>query len=361
MAINWRIPLTKASNTRTDAGAEALAFRAGVRFGGPRQAEFEQLVAAFLGVKHAVAVSSAPGPVYIALLAAELGHGDEVILSAFNTYNSAQAIELAQAHPLFVDIDPISLNLDSRKIGSTATPATKAILATHALGMSVEAGWVCEQAETYGLTVIEDAAAALGASVAGKRVGSGHLGKAAAFTFSKEQPVSQPGGVITTNDDDFAKRCRELISKGAGEPLDETACILATGQLASIEHTLARRQRIADHYRGRLRELKKALILPMEIAGYKRSWSRMALMAREHHDPQKFIDVLEDRGVQCGRPEGAATHMHEPFISKYNYIPGTFPRAEAVANKIFFVPFFTHMTQQEVDFTCDLLTEAAKS
>ncbi|MCC6572358.1 MAG: DegT/DnrJ/EryC1/StrS family aminotransferase [Planctomycetes bacterium] len=361
MATNWRIPLTKANTTKADIGAEALAFRSGVRFGGPRQAEFEQLVAAYVGAKHAIAVSNAPGPVYIALQAADVGYGDEVILSAFDTYDSACAIELAHARCIFVDIDPISLNFDSRKIGSNATERTKIVLAVHSLGMSVEAAWVCEQAETYGLTVIEDAGGALGANVAGKRVGAGHLGRAACFRFGKEQAISINGGVITTSDDEFARRCREVIRKGAGEPLDEVSAATATGQLATLDETLARRQRIADHYRGRLRALKDFLILPTEIAGYKRAWSRFALIAREHADPQHFIDVLEDRGVQCGRPEGGATYLNEPFASKYGLTYGHCPIAEGVANKLFFVPFFTTMTQQEVDFTCDLIDEAARS
>lgn len=358
---NWRIPLTKTGNTRTDIGAEALAFRSGVRFGGPRMAEFEQLMAAYLGVKHAVAVSNAPGPVYVALLAADMGHGDEIILSAFESYIAACAIELAHGRPVFVDIDPISLNFDTRKIGNVATERTRAILAVHTLGMSVEAAWVCEQAETYGLTVLEDAGSALGATAAGKRVGAGHLGKAACFTFGREQPISQSGGVITTNDDEFAHRVRELIRKGASEPMDEAACAIATGQLAVIDETLERRRRIADHYRGRLRELKDYLILPMEIAGYKRSWSRFALIAREHVDPQRLVDALQDRGVQCGQPEGRAVHLQEPFASKYGYHHGACPIAEGVANKMFYVPFFTALTKQEVDFTCDLLAEAVRS
>jgi dTDP-4-amino-4,6-dideoxygalactose transaminase len=184
------------------------AFRRVMRSGryilGPEVEAFEEEVAAYLGVKHAIGVNSGTDALVIALRALGVGPGDEVITTPFTFFATAEAISLVGATPVFVDIDPRTFNINPDLIPSAITPRTKAILPVHLYGLPAEMDPILEIARSHGLKVLEDCAQAFGATYKGRKVGT--LGDAGAFSFfpTKNLGGFGDGGLIATNSDEVA-------------------------------------------------------------------------------------------------------------------------------------------------------------
>lgn len=175
-------------------------------------AEFEEAFAAYCGVKHAIATSNGTTALHVALLAHEIGPGDEVITVPFTFIASANAVLYAGATPVFVDIDRVSFNMDPDLLEAAITPRTKAIMPVHLYGNPAEMGRVMELAEKHGLLVIEDAAQAHGAEIDGKRAGSWGTG---CFSFYPTKNITTgEGGMVTMNDDCVADRARLVRAHG---------------------------------------------------------------------------------------------------------------------------------------------------
>jgi dTDP-4-amino-4,6-dideoxygalactose transaminase len=175
-------------------------------------ADFEKAFAEYCGVKHAIATSNGTTALHVALLAHEIGPGDEVITVPFTFIASANAIVYAGAKPVFVDIEPDSFNMDPEKIEAAITPRTRAIMPVHLFGNPSEMRRIMEIAERHGLAVIEDAAQAHGAEVGGKRMGSWGTG---CFSFYPTKNITTgEGGMVTTNDECVADRARLVRSHG---------------------------------------------------------------------------------------------------------------------------------------------------
>ncbi|MEX0719999.1 MAG: DegT/DnrJ/EryC1/StrS family aminotransferase [Balneolaceae bacterium] len=182
---------------------------------GPEVKSFEEQTADYLGVKHAIGVNSGTDALVIALRAAGIGKGDEVITTSFTFFASAESIEMAGAIPVFVDIDEQTFNIDLEKIEAAVTEKTKAILPVHLYGRPAEMQRIMEIAKEHELKVIEDCAQSFGAAYKGKQTGS--MGHAGAFSFfpSKNLGGFGDGGLITTNDDDIAEMSRKLRAHGS--------------------------------------------------------------------------------------------------------------------------------------------------
>jgi len=182
---------------------------------GPSVTAFEKEAAAYLGVKHAVGVNSGTDALVIALKAIGIGPGSEVITTPFTFFATSESISAHGGTPVFTDIDPATLNLDTAKLESLITPRTKAIIPVHLFGLPCIMGPILEVAKNRGLRVIEDVAQAMGAETLGKKVGS--LGDLGCYSFfpSKNLGGYGDGGLITTNDDALAETCRMLRSHGS--------------------------------------------------------------------------------------------------------------------------------------------------
>jgi dTDP-4-amino-4,6-dideoxygalactose transaminase len=183
------------------------------RLDGTEVAEFETRFAAMHGCRHAVAVASGTVALRVALLAAGIQSGDEVIVPPYTFVSTATAVIEANAVPVFADIDPASFNIDSRAIAAAVTPRTRAIIPVHFAGEPADMDAIMSMAASHGLIVIEDAAHAHGASSGGRPVGSiGHMG---AFSFqSSKNLTAGEGGIVTTNDDRLAASCRSIQNCG---------------------------------------------------------------------------------------------------------------------------------------------------
>jgi dTDP-4-amino-4,6-dideoxygalactose transaminase len=182
---------------------------------GPRVAEFEERFAAFVGAPHAVAVSSGTTAIHLALLAAGIGDGDEVITVSFTFTASASAILHAGARPVFVDVDPTTFTIDASQIEAALTPRTRAIMPVSLYGNPADMPAVMEVAARHGLLVLEDACQAHGASINGRR--SGAWGTAVFSFYPTKNMTTGEGGIITTDDGELAGRARLLRQHGMRE------------------------------------------------------------------------------------------------------------------------------------------------
>lgn len=179
---------------------------------GPRVKAFEDAFANMCGVKYAIATTSGTTALHTALLAHGIGEGDEVITSPFTFVASANSILFTGAKPVFVDIDPLTFNIDPNLIESAITPRTRAVMPVHLFGLSCDMDPILAVAEKYGLVVIEDACQSHGATYEGKKVGSFGTG---AFSFYPTKNItSAEGGMITTSDDTIADKCRVIRQHG---------------------------------------------------------------------------------------------------------------------------------------------------
>ncbi|NUL83142.1 MAG: DegT/DnrJ/EryC1/StrS family aminotransferase [Armatimonadetes bacterium] len=242
------------------------AVRGGRFIMGPNVKAFEEEIAAYLGVKHAVGCNSGTDALVLAMRALNLGPGDEVITTPFTFFATAECVSHVGATPVFVDIDPVSFNIDPSLIEAKITPRTKAIIPVHLYGHSCDMDAIMAIAEQHGLKVIEDVAQAFGARYSGRKVAAiGHAG-ALSFFPSKNLGAFGDGGMLVTNDDEIAAAARMLRVHGAKKKyfnetvgynsrLDELQAAILRVKLPHLDEWNAGRRRAAEIYNELLRDV----------------------------------------------------------------------------------------------------------
>ncbi|MEN6357539.1 MAG: DegT/DnrJ/EryC1/StrS family aminotransferase [Armatimonadota bacterium] len=244
---------------------------------GPNVKEFEAEMAAYLGVKHAIACNSGTDALVMGVRALGVGNGDEVITTPFTFFATAEAISHAGATPVFVDIDPVTFNIDVSQIESKITPKTKAIIPVHLYGHAVDMDPVLEIAARRGLKVLEDCAQAFGSEYKGRKAASIGDGGALSFFPSKTMGACGDGGMFTTNNDDVAAKVRMLRAHGAAKKyynevigynsrLDEIQAAILRIKLRHIDEWNAGRRAVASRYNEMFKDVP-GVITPAE-AGY---------------------------------------------------------------------------------------------
>jgi len=248
--------------------------RSGQFIMGPNVKAFEQEAAEYLGVKHTIGVNSGTDALVISLRAAGIGPGDEVITTPFTFFATAESISRVGAIPVFVDIDPITFNLDPELIQSAITPRTGAILPVHFYGHAADMKPILAQAEKYRLKIIEDVAQAFGAEFEGRKLGA--IGDAGCFSFfpSKNLGAFGDGGLIATNDDHIAETARLLRAHGSKERyyhemigynsrLDEIQAAVLRIKLPYIDQLNEKRRLVAGRYNNLFNDIP-GIITPYE-------------------------------------------------------------------------------------------------
>lgn len=212
-AVKWQIPMSRPDITEAEARAVDAVLRTPYLSIGPQVDEFERRLAEFVGSRHVVAVSSGTAGLHLAVVAAGITDGDEVITTPFSFVASANVVLYERGRPVFVDIDPVTLNIDPARIETAITDRTKAILAVDAFGQPSDMDAINEIAARHSLVVIEDACEAIGAEYKGRRAGA--LGDIGVFAFypNKQMTVGE-GGVIVTNSDQWDALFRSLRNQG---------------------------------------------------------------------------------------------------------------------------------------------------
>jgi perosamine synthetase len=329
---------------------------------GPKVAEFETQLARYVGVKHAVAVNSGTSGLHLCVKAAGLKPGDEVITSPFSFVASANCLLYEDAVPVFVDIDPVSLNLDVDAIEGKITPRTKGILPVHVFGQPCDMDAIHAIAHRHGLVVIEDACEAIGASYRGRMAGG--LGDCGVIAFyPNKQMTTGEGGAIVTDRDDLAALCRSLRNQGRDEGdawlahvrlgynyrLSDIHCALGIAQLNRIDELLERRSRVADVYARYLAQVPGVTPLA-SIEDTQRSWFVYVVLL-EDDVPGAVRDALLQRlrgkGIGCSN-YFPPLHL-QPFLARrLGHQAGDFPVTESVSSRTVALPFYASLSEADI-------------
>ena len=294
-----------------------------------------------VGVQHAVATSSGTAALHVALLAHDIGPGDEVITSAFTFIASANSILFTGARPVFAEVDPVSFNLDPAAVEAAVTPRTKAIMPVHLFGNPADMDALMAIAQRHGLLVIEDAAQAHGADVGGRMCGS--FGCGCFSLYATKNMTSAEGGMITTDDAGVAERCRLLRSHGMprryyhdslGYNFRMTDINAAIGlvQLGKLAAANAKRAENARYLNGHL----AGVIKPAERPGTTHVWHQYTVRARPGMDRDQAVEKLREAGVGTGVFYPVPVHQQKLYRD-LNY-DLSLPVTERLAQEVFSLP-----------------------
>jgi len=325
---------------------------------GPRAPAFERAFAARLGVAHACAVSSGTAGLHLALRAAGVRDGGEVVTSPFSFVASANAPVFERARPVFADIDAHTLNLDPEAAAAAITDRTSALLPVHIFGYPAD----LPAFERLGLPIVEDACEALGAVHAdGTAVGG--RGHPAVFGFyANKQLTTGEGGMVTTGDAAVKARIDSERNQGRAPDmswldhdrlgfnyrLSDIACAIGLAQLDRLDDMLAGRARAAALYREALQGIE-GLELPCEDAGgNRRGWFVFVVQLPRGIDRDATIRALRERGVQS-KPYLPAIHLMTYYRETFGHREGEFPVCEDVAARSVALPFFPHLSESQVE------------
>ncbi len=367
------IPLARHEITEADIAAVIEVLKSDRLALGPQLAAFEEAVAAYVGVRHAVAVNSGTSALHILVRSLGLGEGDEVVTTPFSFIASTNCILFERARPVFVDIDPVTLCLDPERIEAAITPRTKAILAVDVFGHPADWDAIERIAAAHRLVVIEDSAEALGTCVNGRQCGS--FGCAGIFGFyPNKQITTGEGGALVTDDAVLARTCRSLADQGRGDGgwlshvrlgynfrLDEMSAALGLSQLARIESIVADRARVAEWYLDRLRDIE-GVVLPAVLPGVRMSWFVFVVRlssAFTRSDRDRILGELAHQGIGC-RDYFQPIHL-QPYIRKLlGTKEGDFPVTEAVGDRSISLPFYNRLERESVDRVVEALAGAVR-
>jgi len=381
-----RIPLPFSRPLLGDEELQEVAevLRSGWLTSGPRVQRFEREFATYVGAEHAVAVSSCTAALHLALLAHGVGPGDEVITSAMTWPATANCVELVGARPVFVDVDPQTLQITAAEIESALTSRTRAILPVHFAGQACDLDTIAAIAERTGAAMIEDAAHAAGTEYCGRRIGSGRSTACFSFHPAKNLTTAE-GGMITTPDAAIAERVRRLrfhgidrdaaarhggravaryetIEPGFKYNLTDLQAALGIHQLARLDGFIERRAKLAALYRDGLRELTAVDPLALDLLTTRHAWHLFVVrldLARLRCDREEFSARLDARGIGSGL-HFTAVHLHRYYRERYGHNPGDLPHTEQADLSVLSLPLFPGMDESDVARVCEALREVER-
>jgi len=325
---------------------------------GEEVAAFEREVAAYIGVKHAIGVSSGTDALTIALGALGIGAGDEVITTPYTFFATTGAILRVGATPVFVDIEPNSFNLDAQRVSDAITPRTRALLPVHLFGQTADMSALRAISDRHGLALIEDAAQALGATLHGQRAGA--LADLGCFSFfpTKNLGAFGDGGLVTTNDDRLAELARSLRSHGFSAKhfsqrlggnyrLDALQAAVLRVKLPYLDGFNERRRKNAQHYAA-----ATTVALPLELPGRTHVYNQFVVRSPER---EALAAHLLARGIRTEHYYPFPIHL-QPACARFNYGVGAFPQAEAAARESLALPIFPELEDWMLNAVCEALS-----
>ena len=329
---------------------------------GPDVAAFENDFAAYSTVKHGIAVNNGTSALHLALLAAGIGEGDEVITVPFTFVASVAAIYYSRATPVFVDIDPRTFTMDPAKIEAAITPRTKAILPVHLYGQCADMDPILAIAKKHNLVVIEDACQAHGAEYKGRRAGS--MGDMGAFSFypGKNLGAYGEGGLVSTNNPEFNRTIRMLrdwgaekkyqhVLKGYNYRMEGIQGAVLRVKLKYLEGWTEQRRAAAAHY---ARFFAGSNVRTPEALAHNRHVYHIYAIRTAHRT--EWMDALNKQGIASGIHYPIPVHLL-PAYADLGYQAGQFPHSEAAANETMSLPMFPELTAQQ----CQTVATAVKA
>lgn len=327
---------------------------------GPVYQKFEKAFAKALGIKYACAVSSGTAGLHLALIAAGIKAGDEVITTPFSFVASANAILYVGAKPVFVDIDPLTYNLDPSKIEKKINKKTRAILVVHIFGQAADMESILRIAKTYNLLIIEDACESLMATYKGKKVGA--FGQAAVFAFyPNKQMTTGEGGMIITNNKKVYELCSSLRNQGRKQGdkwlnhsylgynyrLDEMSAALGLTQLKKISYLIRKRQEITSWYSQAIKPYSEIIQAPRIGQERSHTWFVYVIKFKNKKiDRDEVITKLEKTGIFT-KPYLPSIHLFSFYKKLFNYKKGDFPIAEEISRSSLALPLYIGLKKKD--------------
>ena len=374
---------------------------------GPRLGEFEKIFREYVGTRYAIAVNSGTSGLHLCLHSLGLGPDNKIITSPFSFIASANSILMVGAEPVFVDIDPFTLNICTNKLEDKLHLTKKngdtinALLPIHIFGRPCPMDEILKISKHFDLPIIEDSCEALGAEylIQGKESKSifedsfskkiksqksetsskspnwrkvGGLGRCGVFGFyPNKQITTGEGGMIVTDDEQVNKLCRSLRNQGRDKEgvwlkharlgfnyrLSDISCALGIAQLSRIDEILQKRKKVADCYHKHLAEIKE-LKIPKERAGEKISWFVYVIQLSKKFTREDRDSILQDlrlKGISCG-DYFPPIHL-QPLYRDMGYKRGDFPVTESVSDRTIALPFFNNLREDQIKYICFQLKE----
>ena len=337
---------------------------------GKKTKRFEEKFREHIGCGHAIALSSCTAGLHLALVAADIGKGGEVITTPFTFAATGEVINYVDATPVFVDIEKDTYNIDPNKIEDAITPQTKAIIPVHYAGQPCDMDRILKIAKKYDLIIIEDAAHALGAKYKGKKVGT--IGDISAFSFyATKNLTTAEGGMVTTNDPEYADRIRilslhgmskdawrryedagswyyEILDVGYKYNMADIQASLGIHQLAKFEQFQDLRRKYAELYTDELKDVE-GVTTPHVRSDVQHAWHLYTILIDE-----KVLGINRARFIEKLNRENIGTsvhfiplHLHPYYRRTYEYKRGDFPSAEYVYDRIISLPLYPLMSEDD--------------
>jgi dTDP-4-amino-4,6-dideoxygalactose transaminase len=351
---------------------------------GPMTRKFEEEFARKVGAKHAIAVNSCTAAMHLALEAIGLGADDEVITTPYTFAATAEVVRYFGARPVFVDVDPVTLNIRPDLIASAITPRTRAIMPVHIAGLAADMDAITEVAKRHDLPVIEDAAHAFPAYYKDRMIGS--LSDFTCFSFYATKTLTTAeGGMLCTDNDAWAERCRimalhgishdawkrytaegnwyyEIVAPGFKYNLTDIASAMGLAQLAKAERMLERRREIAARYNSVFGE-RPELQTPAERADSRHAWHLYPLRLNLDTldiDRAQFVQGLKERNIGVS-VHFIPLHIHPYYRDLYGHRPEDFPAAFDEYRRVISLPIYSKMSDQDVADVIAAVLEIVRS
>lgn len=345
---------------------------------GPKTRQFEAEFAAAVGATHGIAVNSCTAAMHLVLEAIGLQAGNEVITTPYTFAATAEVVRYFDATPVLIDVEPTFLNMDVSLLEAAITPRTKAIMPIHIAGMAADLDPIFAIAERHGLAVIEDAAHAFPATYHGRSIGNAPLRHtiqhAVCFSFYATKTITTgEGGMICTDDDEIADRCRimalhgiskdawkrytaegswyyEIIAPGYKYNLTDIASGIGLAQLAKAQTMHERRRAIAHRFNAAF-AMSDALLCPSDSDAHQHAWHLYMLrlnLDRLRIDRGQFIELLKAANIGTS-VHFIPLHLHPYYREKYGYAPTDFPVAFGEYQREISLPIYSKMTDEDVE------------
>ena len=335
---------------------------------GPTVEAFEAEVADYCACKAAIGVSSGTDAILVALMALDVGVGDEVVTTAYTFFATAGCIARLGATPVFVDIDPVTFNIDPSGIEAKITPKTKAIMPVHLYGQCADMAPILSVAKKHGVAVVEDGAQAIGSEYGGRRAGT--IGTIGCFSFfpSKNLGGFGDGGMVTANDEDLAERIRILRGHGSKPKyyhkmvggnfrLEAIQAAVLSVKLRYLDGWTAGRQRNAETYREMLHDaglVPDIVTLPQEAGcsgGNRHIYNQFVIRVSKRDELRAH---MKEQDVGCEVYYPVPLHLQECFAS-LGYQEGDLPESEKAAEDSLALPIYPELTREMQEYVVDTI------
>ncbi|MFS0689430.1 DegT/DnrJ/EryC1/StrS family aminotransferase [Sporosarcina sp. 179-K 8C2 HS] len=327
--------------------------------------QLEKDIAKMSKTEHGIGVGNGSDAIHIALQAAGVEEGDEVITTSFTFFATAGSIARANATPVFVDIDPVTYNIDPSKIEAAITEKTKAIIPVHLYGQMADMDAIMEIAKKHNLHVIEDAAQAIGSTYKGKQVGEMSSGATYSFFPTKNLGAYGDAGMIVTNDDHLAEQARVIRVHGSkpkyhhhvlgyNSRLDELQAAILNVKLPHLSTWTENRRNHATYYTEKLNEaVSEYVVTPVEAEGNHHVFHQYTLRVQKRDELQAF---LKEQGIATMIYYPIPLHL-QPVFKELEYKEGDLPETEKAAKEALSLPMFPELKQEQQDYVIEKIVE----